>query len=46
VALEQDPETGAIIGFTPQLIRYFNRGYANHRWSHAEGVTLPSRSVA
>jgi hypothetical protein len=46
VALEQDPETGAIIGFTPQLIRYFNRGYANHRWSHAGDVTLPSRSVA
>lgn len=46
VELEQDPHTGAIIGFTPKLIRYFNRGYYNRRWSHAGPVTLPERRVA
>jgi predicted phosphodiesterase len=44
VGLEQDPETGAIISMTPQLIRYFNRGYYNNRWSMAGDVSLPRRS--
>jgi hypothetical protein len=38
VELEQDPETGAIVGFTPKLIRYFNRGFYNNRWSHSGTV--------
>lgn len=46
VELEQDPETGAIVGFTPKLIRYFNKGYYNNRWNHGGGVELPARSVA
>jgi len=46
VELEQDPETGAIVGFTPKLIRYFNRGYHNNRWNHGGSVTLPERSIA
>lgn len=45
VQLEQDPETGAIIGFTPKMLRYFNLGYYQGRWSHSDDVTLPDRSV-
>lgn len=45
VELEQDPETGAIVGFTPKLIRYFNKGYYNDRWSHGGSVQLPARGV-
>ncbi len=39
IEMEQDPTTGAIVSFTPQARRYFNRGYyfkaghANERWS-------------
>jgi hypothetical protein len=44
IGLEQDPETGAIVGMTPKLWRFFNRGYyENNRWSHSGGVTLPDR---
>lgn len=45
IGLEQDPATGAIIGMTPKLWRYFNKGYANQRWSHAGQVTLPERDT-
>ncbi len=45
VTLEQDPLTGAIIGFTPQLFRYFNKGYYNNRWSHSSEVDLPERAI-
>lgn len=45
VGMEQDPRTGAIIGFTPQLFRYFNKGYYNDRWSHSGGVVLPERAA-
>jgi len=44
VELEQDPRTGAILGFTPKLIRYFNKSYyCNNRWSHSGEVNLPDR---
>ena len=39
IEMEQDPRTGAIISFTPQARRYFNKAYyfkkglANDRWS-------------
>ena len=46
IRLEQDPRTGAIIAMTPQIIRYFNRGYYNDRWSHSGDVVLPDRGVA
>jgi hypothetical protein len=46
IELEQDPATGAIIGMTPKLWQYFNRGYYNGRWSHAGPVVLPERSIA
>ena len=44
VDLTQDPGTGAIIGFRPDMRRYFNRGYYNGRWSLAGDVMLPERS--
>ena len=45
VRLEQDPETGAIVGYRPELIRYFNTGYYAGRWSHSGPVTLPERKT-
>jgi len=45
IRLEQDPSTGAIIGFAPEMIRYFNRSYYNGRWSHHGPVNHPRRSV-
>lgn len=38
VKLEQDPESGAIFSMTPQLIRYFNKGWYDGRWSHSGPV--------
>jgi hypothetical protein len=46
IELEQDPETGAIIGMTPKLWQYFNKGYYQGRWSHSGPVVLPERSIA
>jgi hypothetical protein len=46
VELEQDPGTGAIVAMKPQLIRYFNQGYYNGRWSQAGPVVLPDRRAA
>lgn len=43
VRMEQDPATGAIIGFEPNMIRYFNQGYYANRWSYSDDVTLPTR---
>ena len=41
---KQDPETGAITRFMPDMIRYFNRGYyGNKRWSYVGDVELPAR---
>lgn len=45
VTIEQDPATGAIIGFAPEMIRYFNRGYYNNRWSSHGPVLRPERTV-
>lgn len=45
VGLEQDPETGAIIGCRTECVRYFNKGYYNGRWSHSGAVILPERGV-
>lgn len=49
--LEQDPKTGAIISFKPELRRYFNRSYyvsegkANNRWSgHGKVQMIPRRA--
>lgn len=45
VGLEQDPETGAILSMTPQLIRYFNKGYYEGRWSKHGPVNNPERKT-
>ncbi|BAQ16096.1 hypothetical protein GL4_0633 [Methyloceanibacter caenitepidi] len=48
--LEQDPETGAILSFSPQIIRYFNEawyareGRANDRWSYTKPARMLPRS--
>jgi hypothetical protein len=50
IEIEQDPRTGAIIGFKPDLRRYFNRSYyvasglGNDRWSgHGKPKMIPRR---
>lgn len=43
VDLEQDPASGGIIGMTPTIWRYFNKGFYDGRWSHSGDVTLPER---
>lgn len=45
VSMTQDPKTGAIIGFRPDMRRYFNQGYYNGRWSHSATVTQPERKM-
>jgi biotin operon repressor len=51
VRMEQDPASGAIIGFEPRMYRYFNRewytkdGRANGRWSYTGKVRPIPRSV-
>lgn len=45
IKLEQDPDTGAITSMTPQIIRYFNKGFYNNRWSKTGPVNLPHREV-
>jgi hypothetical protein len=45
VKIEQDPETGALIGFAPEMVRYFNKGYYNGRWSLTGNVNRVARAV-
>lgn len=45
VEMEQDPDTGAIIAFRPDMVRYFNRGYYNNRWSMSGPVNSAERTV-
>lgn len=45
VTLEQDPKTGALIGFAPEMLRYFNRGYYNGRWSYTGRPNRPARVI-
>lgn len=47
LGLEQDPSSGAIVGFSPQMIRYFNRGFylAAQRWNKAGSVSPVERTV-
>jgi hypothetical protein len=51
IEIEQDPETGAIISYMPQIRRYYNRQYyfaagkANNRWSgHGPVTQIPRRA--
>lgn len=49
VDLEQDPRTGAIVGMTPKILRYFNRGFysggVGNLWSRSGPIVKPKRSV-
>jgi len=51
IEMEQDPRTGAIISFTPQARRYFNRAYyfeagsANNRWNGSGPIKKAPRSI-
>ncbi len=46
VELEQDPVTGAIVGMTPKMYRYFNRDYyRNRRFGPGVDIQLPTRSL-
>lgn len=47
VKLRQDPESGAIISMTPELIRYFNRDWyaGSGRWSKHGPVKMLERTI-
>lgn len=45
IKLHQDPETGAITRFQPEMIRFFNKGFYNRRWSHHGPVEHPEREA-
>ena len=45
VTLGQDPESGAITEFLPNMKRYFARGFYDGRWSHSGNVALPDRGI-
>ncbi len=51
IRAEQDPESGAIVGFEPRMYRYFNRdwyvkdGQANGRWSYTGDVRRVPRDA-
>lgn len=40
---EQDPRTGAIVALKVEIMRYFNQGYYNDRWSNYDDVVLAAR---
>lgn len=44
ITLEQDPETGAIVGMTPQMWRYFVTDYYRS-WSHHSMPLMPKRAL-
>lgn len=51
IEIEQDPKSGAIIGFKPDLRRFFNKAYytatgqANDRWSPSGKVKMIPRQM-
>lgn len=45
ITLHQDPKSGAITRCKPELIRYFNKGFYNNRWSHGDDVQLARRAA-
>lgn len=44
IRLRQDPHTGAIVEMTGTMLRFFNQGFYNNRWSHSGTINLPHRS--
>ena len=46
VSMEQDPTSGAIVKFCPDMRRYFSKGfYEGQRWSHHGPVSLVERGI-
>jgi predicted phosphodiesterase len=45
LGMEQDPKSGAIVGFSPAMKRYFNLGFYNERWSRHGAVLRPRRTT-
>ena len=45
ITMHQDPVSGAITRFKPELIRYFNRGFYNNRWNHGGDVQWAKRAA-
>jgi predicted phosphodiesterase len=45
IALEQDPQSGAIVAMAPKLHRYFVKGFYNNRWNKSGPVQLPTRKI-
>lgn len=45
LTLEQDQETGAIIGFSPDMKRYFNRDFHSGRWSRHGPIFRSDRTI-
>ena len=41
----QDPKTGAVVRFSAECLRFFNRGYYGGRWSHS-GPVMQGERVA
>jgi hypothetical protein len=44
LGLEQDPDTGAITGCSPQLVRFFVKGYYQGRWNPGGAAALADRT--
>jgi hypothetical protein len=44
--LEQDADTGAIVGCIVEIWNYFDTGFYQDRWSHSGPIVLPDRGVA
>lgn len=45
IELRQDPRTGAVVEFTPRIMRWFNKGFYNNRWNHGDNVQLARRAA-
>jgi predicted phosphodiesterase len=45
LGMEQDPESGAIIGFSPDMKRYFNEAFYGGRWSKHGPVAQAKRVI-
>ena len=46
IKLTQDPATGAITRFRPEILRFFNRGYYANRWSSSGPINKAERQWA
>ena len=44
VELKQDAETGAITRCKVEMLRWFNAGFYNNRWNHADNINQAART--